>query len=127
MAWSRRKRRIALVVVGIYVLGTILARLRGYRFGRNVVVRCREGHLFTTIWIPGASLKSVRLGWWRLQRCPVGDHWSLVSPVKEDDLSEDEKRETVSELVDAASSDGRLSPLEMAMVKRISKALGLES
>jgi len=32
----------------------------------------------------------------------------------------------VSQLVDAASADGRLSPLEMAMVKRISKALGLE-
>ena len=42
-------------------------------------------------------------------------------------LSEDEKRGVVSQLVDAASADGRLSPLEMAMVKRISKALGLES
>jgi hypothetical protein len=92
VTWSPRKRRIALIVVGVYVVGTILARLRGYRFGGNVIVRCRQGHLFTTIWIPGASLKSVRLGWWRLQRCPVGDHWSLVSPVKEDDLSEDEKR-----------------------------------
>ena len=40
--------------------------------------------------------------------------------------SEEEKREIVSSLVDAASADGRLSPLEMAMVKRISKALGLE-
>ena len=92
MTWSRQKRRLALVVIGLYVLGTLLARLRGYRFGTNVVVRCRKGHLFTTIWIPGASLKSVRLGWWRLQRCPVGDHWSIVSPVKEDDLSEDETR-----------------------------------
>jgi hypothetical protein len=92
MAWSRRKRRLALAVIGLYVLGTFLARLRGYRFGRNVIVRCREGHLFTTIWIPGASLKSVRLGWWRLQHCPVGNHWSIVSLVKEDDLTEDEKR-----------------------------------
>ena len=40
--------------------------------------------------------------------------------------TEDEKREMVSQLVDAASADGRLSPLEMQMVKRISKALGLE-
>ena len=90
VAWSRRKRRIAVVVVCLYVVGTILARLRGYRFGGNVVVRCREGHLFTTIWVPGVSLKAVRLGWWRLQRCPVGDHWSLVSPVKEAELSEDD-------------------------------------
>lgn len=42
-------------------------------------------------------------------------------------LPEDEKRDMVSQLVDAASSDGRLSPLEMAMVKRITTALGLEA
>ena len=90
--WSRRKRRIALVVLGFYIVGTILARLRGYRFGRNVIVRCRSGHLFTTTWIPGFSLKSVRLGWWRLQRCPVGGHWSIVSPVKQDDLTEGDRR-----------------------------------
>jgi len=41
-------------------------------------------------------------------------------------LTPDAKREIVSELVDAASADGRLSPLEMAMVKRITSALGLE-
>ena len=92
MAWSRRKRRVAIVVIGMYVLGTILARLRGYRFGRDVIVRCHQGHLFMTVWIPGISFKALRLGWWRLQRCPVGNHWALVSPVKEDDLSEDEKR-----------------------------------
>ena len=44
----------------------------GYRFGTRTVVRCRQGHLFTTVWIPGASLKSLRLGWWRWQYCPVG-------------------------------------------------------
>jgi len=41
-------------------------------------------------------------------------------------LSMDDKREIVSQLVDAASADGRLSPLEMAMVKKISAALGVE-
>jgi len=40
-------------------------------------------------------------------------------------LSKEEKSAIVSQLVDAASSDGRLSPLESAMVKRISAALGL--
>jgi hypothetical protein len=57
----------------------------------NLVVRCRTGHLFTTIWIPGASLKAVRFGWWRLQHCPVGKHWSIVAPVKETELSNGEK------------------------------------
>jgi hypothetical protein len=65
---------------------------RGYGVGGNVVVRCREGHLFTTIWIPGVSVKSLRLGWWRGQRCPVGHHWSLVTPADEAQLSEEDMR-----------------------------------
>jgi hypothetical protein len=66
--------------------------LRTRRLGGNVVVRCRQGHLFTTIWIPAASLKALRLGWWRLQRCPVGHHWSLVTPVDESSLSTADRR-----------------------------------
>ena len=45
------------------------------------IVRCRQGHLFETIWFPLGSLKAVRLGPWRFQRCPVGKHWSLVRRV----------------------------------------------
>ena len=93
MKLSGRRRLIVLAAVGLfYVAATIVARRRGYLLGRNTVVKCREDHLFTTIWIPGASLKSIRFGWWRLQYCPVGAHWSLVRPVKESDLTEDEKR-----------------------------------
>ena len=40
-------------------------------------------------------------------------------------LSADERREVVELLVDAASADGKLSPLEMDVVKRVTKALGL--
>jgi hypothetical protein len=47
---------------------------------------------YTTIWIPAASVKSVRLGFWRLQRCPVGRHWSIVTPVKESDLTQREQQ-----------------------------------
>lgn len=67
-------------------------KLRGYRIGGNLVVRCHQGHLFTTLWIPGASVKSLRFLWWRVQRCPVGNHWSLVTPVREAELNEDERR-----------------------------------
>jgi hypothetical protein len=91
VAWSRRKRRLAFVVA-LYAVATLFARSRGYRFGPNLVVRCRRGHLFTTIWIPGISVKSIRLGWWRLQRCPVGPHWSIVAPVREADLTEEERQ-----------------------------------
>jgi hypothetical protein len=87
-----RRKRLVLFLVGFYVVATVIARWRGYRIGGNVVARCRRGHLFTTIWIPGASLKSIHLGWWRLQWCPVGSHWSIVSPVKEADLSGEERR-----------------------------------
>ena len=54
-------------------------------------MRCRDGHVFTTIWVPGASLKSIRLGWHRLQHCPVGDHCTLVAPVRDVDLTDDER------------------------------------
>jgi hypothetical protein len=74
------------------VAGTVVARRLGYKVGGNVVVRCRQGHLFTTIWIPGASLKSIRLGWARLQHCPVGKHWTLVTPVKDATLTDEERR-----------------------------------
>lgn len=82
--------RLAVVVAALSGF-SVLARRRGYSgFGGNTVVRCRDGHLFTTIWVPGASLKSVKLGWKRYQRCPVANHWSFVTPVKESELSEDE-------------------------------------
>lgn len=90
---GRGNPRRLIIIAGAAILGETLAmRLRGYRIGANVVVRCQQGHMFTTIWLPGASLKSLRLGWWRYQRCPVGRHWSLVTPVKESDLSEEQKR-----------------------------------
>jgi hypothetical protein len=89
------RRRAVTIAAGaagaVGVEGAVLW-LRTSRIGGNVVVRCREGHLFTTIWIPGGSLKAIRLGWWRFQRCPVGDHWSLVTPVRESELSEKERR-----------------------------------
>jgi len=92
---------IALLVVAAVVLlqvgTTVVARRRGYSgMGGNTVVRCRDGHLFTTVWVPLASLKAVRLGRWRFQYCPVGRHWALVAPVKESELTAEEKR-TASE------------------------------
>ena len=90
---SRQRRKIALAI-GVFAMAaeTLVLASRGYGMGGNVVVRCRRGHLFTTIWIPGASLKSIRLGWWRIQRCPIGEHWSIVTPVKRTDLTAKEKR-----------------------------------
>jgi hypothetical protein len=47
--------------------------------------------MFTTVWIPGASVKSLRLGFWRVQWCPVGRHVDVVRPVKYADMSEAER------------------------------------
>jgi hypothetical protein len=86
-----RLRRPLIVAVSV-LSEAIPLWLRGYRIGGNVVVRCRDGHLFTTLWIPGASLKALRFSGWRLQRCPVGHHWSIVTPVRRSDLSKQQER-----------------------------------
>src|SRR5262249_54517030 len=88
---KRRKRAIRLAIVSAAVeIGAL--RAHGYSFGGNVVVRCNRDHLFTTLWIPLASVKAARLGPWRFQRCPVGNHWSLVKLVNESQLSESDRQ-----------------------------------
>ena len=82
--------RTILIATTVAVGGTLIARRLGYNLGTNTVVRCRQGHLFTTIWIPGIKLKEVDLVVARVQRCPVGNHWSLVVPVRNADLTNEE-------------------------------------
>jgi hypothetical protein len=77
-------RRTIVAGLAAVAVETAALWLRSSRIGGNVVVRCRERHLFTTIWIPGASVKALR---WRFQRCPVGPHWSWVTPVRESELA----------------------------------------
>lgn len=84
--------RRALIITVALLVETVPTWVRTHRIAGNFIVRCRKGHLFTTIWIPGASVKALRLGLWRFQRCPVGHHWSLVTAVKESELSESERR-----------------------------------
>jgi hypothetical protein len=90
---ARRKRaRRWGVVIALASLAVEVAALRrrGYRAGGRVVARCRSGHLFTTLWLPGASVKALRMGPWRVQRCPVGRHWSLVALVDRAELAPEE-------------------------------------
>jgi len=83
---------IVAVVVAVYLVQFILSRGRGYKFGPHTVVRCLKGHVFKSVWIPGGSFKAIRLGWVRFQRCPVGKHWTLVRPVKENELTDNERK-----------------------------------
>ena len=79
------RRRVARLLVLLSLAVEISATWRrGYGLGGRIEVECRDGHHFTTLWIPGVSLTSLRLGWWRLQRCPVGHHWSLITPAPKD-------------------------------------------
>lgn len=93
---AKSRVKSVVVVAAVIALGTLVARLAGYKVGGNVVVRCRRGHLFTTLWIPGIKLKAIDLGIARVQHCPVGHHWTLVVPVRDADLTEDERREAAA-------------------------------
>jgi hypothetical protein len=88
----RARRRAGVIAAAAVLVETAGLWLQSRRLAGEVVVRCAQGHLFTTIWIPGVSVKSLRLVWWRFQRCPVGGHWSLVRPVDEAKLSAHERR-----------------------------------
>jgi hypothetical protein len=61
----------------------------------EVIARCSAGHLFTSTWVPLGSLKAVRLGRKRYQRCPVGRHWTMIERVDPATL-------TTAELAEAA-------------------------
>jgi hypothetical protein len=86
------RQRIIGTAVATVALEALSLWARSGKLGGNIIVRCRNGHLFTTIWIPAASVKSLRLGPWRVQRCPIGHHWTVVTPVKAADLSAHELR-----------------------------------
>lgn len=93
---TRALTRPLLVVAGVLGAGMLAARALGYKLGLHTVVRCRDGHLFTTIWIPGVKLKALDLGVARIQRCPVGHHWTVVVPVREANLTEEQRREAAA-------------------------------
>jgi hypothetical protein len=81
---------VVLVAVAVHLIRRMAAG--GIRWGGEVVVRCTDGHLYTTVWIPGGSFKAIRLGPTRFQHCPVGDHWAWVRPVDPDELNPAERR-----------------------------------
>jgi hypothetical protein len=92
--------QLIIVLVGILLILAIIGvmafrvgrRGGGYPAGGDVIVRCRDGHLFTTIWIPFMSFKAIRLGPVRFQYCPVGDHVTFVTLVRDSDLTPYERQ-----------------------------------
>jgi hypothetical protein len=86
---------VVIVVVAVLVAWMVVVVRRtggGNGAAGRVVVRCRDGHVFTTIWVPLASFKAIRLGPLRFQYCPVGGHWTFVVPVPPSELTSLERR-----------------------------------
>jgi hypothetical protein len=71
--------------------------------GTETVVRCCAHHLFTTTWSPDSAITLGRYGPMRFQRCPVTRHWSLVTPVRAEALTEEQRQAA------AAYHDARVS------------------
>jgi hypothetical protein len=87
---------LAAAAVFVYVIartGAAAGQKRGYSgMGGDTIVRCSRGHLFTTKWVVGSSFKAVRLGSKRYQRCPVCKKWRIVTPVPDDELTDEDRR-----------------------------------
>jgi hypothetical protein len=62
----------------------------GRRLPRTIV-RCSGGALYSTIWVPLGSLKAIRLGGTRIQRCPVHHKWERTWKVDPSTLTPDER------------------------------------
>jgi hypothetical protein len=85
---------IAIPIIAVVVISRMLYSRRNGRpsLGGMIVVRCSKGHLFKTFWSPLGSFTAIRLGSARFQHCPVGNHWSLVRPVKDADLTAEDRQ-----------------------------------
>jgi hypothetical protein len=82
------------IIAAVVILRIVVSKARGRpALGGKIVVRCSKGHVFTTTWSPLGSFTSIRLGAARFQRCPVGNHWSLVKPVSDSQLTDEDRRQ----------------------------------
>jgi hypothetical protein len=92
MTWARFLIASLASAISVIVLSVIRGR-RTRPVPLETIARCSRGHLFITTWVMGWPVKAVRLGpRRRYQRCPVGNHWAIVQPVIEEDLTEEERR-----------------------------------
>ncbi|WP_051939476.1 hypothetical protein [Phaeacidiphilus oryzae] len=57
------------------------------------VMRCPDGHLFETPFLPMVSLKAVRTPGGRYQRCPVDGRWRLMDLQITSELSPEQRAE----------------------------------
>jgi hypothetical protein len=85
---------LAVLALILIVLAVAVAARSGSGFER--IARCSAGHYFTSTVVPGASFKAVRLGRARFQKCPVGDHWSIVRWVDPASLTDEQRAQAAT-------------------------------
>lgn len=78
---------LSLVVLIVWLLASA-RNPRSGSGGTTVVVRCLAGHVYATTW----AARTLRFGAVRWRYCPVGEHWTLVTPVRREDLTPGEWR-----------------------------------
>jgi len=85
---------IIIVVVGLlaFAAGAAIASRKGFKRNGEVIARCRQGHLFTTVWVGRFTWRQLDLGFARIQRCPVDGRLTVVRPVDVFELTAEEKR-----------------------------------
>jgi hypothetical protein len=76
----KSRRRRWLINSAAVLLEPVAMKPRGYRIAGTRWSAAAKVTCSRRIRISGAALKAVRFGWWRLQRCPVGNHWSIRDP-----------------------------------------------
>ncbi len=85
---------IVIVVAGFiaFAAGAVIAHRKGFKRDGEVIARCRDGHLFTTIWVGEFSWHKLDLGWAKIQRCPVDGRLTIVRAVEPGQLTTEEKK-----------------------------------
>jgi hypothetical protein len=75
------------IIVAVIIVKVVVSKVSGRpALAGKITVRCK-GHVFTTTWSPLGSFTAIRLAGARFQHCPVGNHWALVRPVEDGDLT----------------------------------------
>ena len=83
---------VVLAALAVAAVVGLNAAMRGKRrpLGtRDVMVRCRHGHVFMTRWTMTPEQSEAP----RVQRCPVCHHWTPVTLVRDSDLTDAERQQ----------------------------------
>jgi hypothetical protein len=82
------------VSVSALFAGPLIARRLGHKIGRNCTLRYHQRHAFATLWFPGGKIRTNDDGAPRFGRCPLGDHSTLVIPVRDRNLTIEQRLQT---------------------------------